>query len=343
MFYFKPLTQKDTIKTSTYLMVDKRNKPSQKDSIYRFLNIINDSIICTYENDSLLYYFSKTHITQITKTSYRYKFLKNTSALFMPAIAGFAVNITGTKPDPKPQITKEGNWQYYYFKEDMPDDSSCFIKTISFTTKDLLEFKQEEMFLIKCQKLEQYKAAFLKEIPVSEFPYNGIYNSFYSLFHSDSTYTLDTEVLSERKIKEGHSMIDFKAILSSLDTIQFSNIKESIVILDFWYKNCHPCWLAIQSLDSIYNIYKNNPNILIAGVNPYDKDFETALTIFKTKGNGSYPVLFTERKVALDYDVRAFPTIFGIDLKTKKIDFIHEGYSHDLSDKVIKFINEKIK
>ncbi len=100
-------------------------------------------------------------------------------------------------------------------------------------------------------------------------------------------------------------------------TVNFSDYKGKVILLDFWYTSCGPCIKAIPEINNLYNKFKNNGFIAL-GVNSKD-DYkkEKKLKKFFEYNKMDYPVLFVDHSVDSTYKVRAYPTFYLIDKKGK--------------------------
>ena len=113
--------------------------------------------------------------------------------------------------------------------------------------------------------------------------------------------------------------------LSSLkgETINLSDFKGKVVLVDFFYKSCYPCMLALPKLISLYEKYKNK-GLVVIGIDPYDKK-EDDLKSFLAKRDVTYDVLLGGKDIARDYHVSGYPTVYILD-KNGKILFDIAGY-----------------
>jgi peroxiredoxin len=119
---------------------------------------------------------------------------------------------------------------------------------------------------------------------------------------------------------------DFWASASDGHTVSLADIRgKKKVVVVFWASWCGPCLLEINALNRFYRDYHTTSSafeILAISV-----DLDTAKTTnFATAQNLSFPVLLDpSERVARDYDVVEFPTMFTIDKSGEIID-AHLGY-----------------
>ncbi len=110
------------------------------------------------------------------------------------------------------------------------------------------------------------------------------------------------------------------------EKIDLNKLKGQLVLIDFFYKSCYPCMLALPGLQALHEKYKDR-GLRIIGIDPYDKK-EDDIATFLSKRGVTYTVLLGGKDAAKDYHVSSYPTIYLID-KTGKIIFTQVGYGKD--------------
>ena len=106
-------------------------------------------------------------------------------------------------------------------------------------------------------------------------------------------------------------------------TVNLSQFKGQVVMINFWATWCGPCRQEMPLLESIYKKY-NKMGFTMLGVNvePDSKPAEAWLKETPV----SFPVLFDkESKVSTLYKVSGMPSTVIIDRKGN-VQFIHRGY-----------------
>ncbi len=92
----------------------------------------------------------------------------------------------------------------------------------------------------------------------------------------------------------------------------FSNETEKgkVVLMDFWFIGCPPCWVKFPQLEALYTRYKNNPRVAIYAVNrPMKKDEAGRLfTAIEEKGY-HFPVLGGTQEGMDAFGVYVYPTV----------------------------------
>jgi thiol-disulfide isomerase/thioredoxin len=119
--------------------------------------------------------------------------------------------------------------------------------------------------------------------------------------------------------------------LSSLkgETVNLSDFRGKVVLVDFFYESCYPCMLALPKLMSLYEKYKSK-GLVVVGIDPIDKK-ENDLKSFLEKRSVSYTVLLGGKDLPKDYHISGYPTIYILD-KDGKILFDLAGYSAGVED-----------
>ncbi|HEX4374736.1 MAG TPA: TlpA disulfide reductase family protein, partial [Puia sp.] len=107
-------------------------------------------------------------------------------------------------------------------------------------------------------------------------------------------------------------------------------LKDQVVLIDFWIKNCGPCIESVPHLVELQNKFRNSHFKLIS-INAYDSKEDVSW--FCKKHNANYPVLLNGKPVAAQYGVGAFPAFFIID-KTRKIIYANTGFSESAQSEI---------
>ncbi len=106
-------------------------------------------------------------------------------------------------------------------------------------------------------------------------------------------------------------------------TVNLSQFKGQVVMINFWASWCAPCRKEMPLLDNIYKKYKPLGFTLIGvNVEPDQKDAET----FLKQTPVSFPVLFDAKsQVSGLYNVQGMPTTVFIDRKGN-VRLVHQSY-----------------
>lgn len=107
-------------------------------------------------------------------------------------------------------------------------------------------------------------------------------------------------------------------------TVDLSQFKGQVVMINFWASWCVPCRKEMPLLENIYNKYKSLGFTLIGvNVEPDQKDAES----FLKQTPVSFPVLFDAKsQVSGLYNVQGMPTTVFIDRKGH-VRLVHQSYT----------------
>jgi thiol-disulfide isomerase/thioredoxin len=109
--------------------------------------------------------------------------------------------------------------------------------------------------------------------------------------------------------------------------VDFSELKGSVILLEFWFKNCGPCVQAVPKLNLIYQKYKNEKFHLF-GIE-FREDFsQENLRGYVEKIKIAYPTLYKGGSMAAKYAVSAAPTFILINKKGDVI-YAQSGFNEE--------------
>ncbi len=143
------------------------------------------------------------------------------------------------------------------------------------------------------------------------------------------------ELLTNNTIAPNWSLISLND-----KTVNLSDFKGKLVLIDFFYKKCTPCRLALPILQSLHEKYYDK-GLRIIGIDPYGAEIKDDYKNFLSKQGINYTVLLGGMDVANDYNVIGYPTIYLIN-KDGKIIFSEVGYEEGTKDKLEKIIIENL-
>ena len=123
------------------------------------------------------------------------------------------------------------------------------------------------------------------------------------------------------------------------DTLNLSDLKGEVVLLDFFYKSCYPCMLALPFLQELHEKY-NDKGLKVIGIDPYDTK-EDDIEEFLSKRGVSYTVVLDNKDTAGKYHVSGYPTIYLIN-KEGKIVHTQVGYSEEIEDELEEIIRKEL-
>lgn len=192
-------------------------------------------------------------------------------------------------------------------------DSIPIQYTIEYDIAERLDTSyQYEKFILKKYELNRFSdetQLTLKSIP-----------SFYKL--NDYAPVLIPDLLSENT-----QAPDWNLTTLTGEKVSLNNLKGQLVLIDFFYKSCHPCILALPSLQALHEKFKDN-GLKVIGIDPIDKQKEELAALLKKRGV-NYTILLGEQSLADKYNVTGYPTLYLLD-KTGKILFSQSGYSEEM-------------
>src|SRR5690606_7346601 len=134
--------------------------------------------------------------------------------------------------------------------------------------------------------------------------------------------------------------IDFDFEDHKGDIQNTSSLRGKVVFINFWASWCPPCRAEFPSIDALYSVYKNNPNIFFLMVNEdndiskaygYLEKEKFALPFYKAKGN-----------VPEEIYSGTLPTTVVLD-QDGKIRLHHTGFANYRSEKCINQIEKLIR
>jgi len=104
------------------------------------------------------------------------------------------------------------------------------------------------------------------------------------------------------------------------------DFRGKVLVLDWWYKDCPWCMLAMPRLTELARRYADRP-VVILGMN-VDRDTAYARSAVEKMRPG-YSSLLAGKDLAKEYKVTGYPTVFIVDKKGKVAD-VRVGYSKAL-------------
>ncbi|GGF45156.1 hypothetical protein GCM10011339_37010 [Echinicola rosea] len=108
--------------------------------------------------------------------------------------------------------------------------------------------------------------------------------------------------------------VDFKVTDQEGRSITNGDLKGKIVLMDFWFIGCAPCWKKFPELQQLHEQYQHQPEVAIYAVNrPMSSDHPgQAFESIRKKGY-DFKVLQGTQKVMDDFGVYVYPTVVVIN------------------------------
>ena len=119
-----------------------------------------------------------------------------------------------------------------------------------------------------------------------------------------------------------------------------SKLKGNVILLEFWFKNCGGCLVAIPSLNAIKTRFENE-NFKLYGIEFIEDVSKEMLGKYVKEQNILFPNLYKGKTVASNFGIRGAPTFMLID-KTGTIIHINTGFTKDIMDEIISKIEKNI-
>ena len=124
------------------------------------------------------------------------------------------------------------------------------------------------------------------------------------------------------------------------DTLDLEEVDARLVVLDFWYMDCHPCIMAIPHLNEVVGKY-DREDLAIIGVNPFNNNEKDLgrLPNFLEHNPIDYPFVFVDRDMAANARVRGYPTFYVLD-EDRKVLYSGVGYSENMASRLDSVLGE---
>jgi thiol-disulfide isomerase/thioredoxin len=108
-----------------------------------------------------------------------------------------------------------------------------------------------------------------------------------------------------------------------------------VVLLDFWFIGCGPCWEKFPDLQRLYEQHKDNPSFKLYAVNRFD-DPEKAFSRIEEKGY-TFEVLLGNQEQMDVLGVYVYPTVI---LLNKKGEVVFMGELDEAESMLVKLLSE---
>jgi thiol-disulfide isomerase/thioredoxin len=126
------------------------------------------------------------------------------------------------------------------------------------------------------------------------------------------------------QVAVGDTVMDFRFWTGSGDMTSLLTMSEArYMVLDFWYKNCGPCNIAMPDMDRLVRAYSSK-NIGFVALNCRDKDYQKVLNLYAPY-NYAIPMRFADQSVLEQVKVTVFPTVLVVDRQEKKVVYTQRG------------------
>lgn len=124
------------------------------------------------------------------------------------------------------------------------------------------------------------------------------------------------------------------------DSVSLSDLRGSVVVIDFFYKACFPCMQALPALQDLHERYADK-GLKMIGIDPYDTKEEDQIDEFLAKRGVTYTVLLGGKETAKEYHVSGYPTLYIVG-KDGKIVFTQVGYGKGTEEELEEVIKANL-
>jgi thiol-disulfide isomerase/thioredoxin len=144
-------------------------------------------------------------------------------------------------------------------------------------------------------------------------------------------------------VKVGDRAADFTLPALDGSRVKLSDLKGSVVVVDFWASWCVPCKKELPALDALARQYAEAKKPVVVLAIGIDKDRGNARKLIDALKVGSLRVLLDpDGKVPSDYDVPTMPTSVVIDAKGL-VRHVNAGFEPGDERKIAAQIDELLK
>jgi len=153
---------------------------------------------------------------------------------------------------------------------------------------------------------------------------------------SNSNNTTSNQATSDRQVAPDFSWKDTNG-----NVVKLSDLKGSVVLLDFWATWCGPCRMTIPHVEAIYEKYQGK-NVKVIGINLDQGDISKVQQFIQQNGMKYLVVTDPNGKVSSLYGVDSIPRFFIID-KNGRIAKMIIGYDPNMEDTISKEIDKLLQ
>lgn len=357
-YLWKDATENDTSSGSGRIYFFKDE--SEKDSICRFVILRANTIYEAYDGTNMYYVNNEEKIVSFRPASQRGGIAKLTDGgvrgklAFRPYILkkqGFKLskftnalidtfNITNCKAL---RITLCDSFKNPLKLTDS-DLDMMQVRTsyeISLLDTTLLRFREVITFMSSPQIIQTDLS------PIVALPDSINFEKVFNLpFLVSSGYKLidlskQSAVVKPPMISVGDTIPRFRLMNFDGQEIFSDNILDSLILFDFWYKSCAPCLMAMPLIEHLHQKYQGY-GLKVWGVNGHDKDPGDIKSFLHTREVTYSSLIDPSKSLAEKMHITAYPTIILVDPKSRKVLFVHSGFSAEAESKVSDLIEERL-
>jgi len=194
-------------------------------------------------------------------------------------------------------------------------------------------------FVMANDTMSQFEKYVLKEYILN----NLINDTLFTLSQIPSGLKLKNKELKEHKhrplLENGTLAKEWTLLSPEGKPVSLSDFKGKLLLIDFFYKGCYPCMLALPVMERLHKKYRNK-GLNVIGIDPHDTK-EDGIVNFLAKRGVTYPVLLGGDATAKEYNVSGYPTFYLIG-KDGKIIYSFSGYGEALEADLEKIIEKNL-
>jgi thiol-disulfide isomerase/thioredoxin len=142
----------------------------------------------------------------------------------------------------------------------------------------------------------------------------------------------DTE-LTKEKTKAAY---DFTLNQLDGEKLNFEELKGKVVFMNFWATWCAPCVAEMPGIQTLYEKYQDNPDVVFVMINVENK--ESKVRNFIKKKKFTFPIYFPDASsIPKVYESKGIPTTFVLD-KEGYISYKKVGMANYDADNFVSYI-----
>ncbi len=148
----------------------------------------------------------------------------------------------------------------------------------------------------------------------------------------DASIVLDSLINTQAK--------DFTVKTIKGKKYQLSELKNKVVVLNFWYMACAPCVKEMPALNKVIEKYAKQKDVIFLGISV--TGVEEVVKIFVKRKQFAYQIVASDFTTAKKQGVQLYPTNIIID-KKGKITYATAGYNHNIVEILTQEIDKALK
>lgn len=340
---FKFLSEKDTLKQTGFVVFEK----TPTDTIFGkklWIENTKDSFARYYDGDNMYSVYLNHKGVMVDTVKSIYQNILNGNVIGKYLNFPFSLETPFSQlADSTLTITLENtitNNKHYVIRVSYPDEVGGKIKN-----------QYHRWFINTSNYYPMAKEVYLEYDGEVQYEYFKIistdfnqpqYSTFFTQEHWDTSFEVryPKPYTPPKPLANNTTIVDWKAESFTGDSLQFSELKGKLFLIDFWYRACAPCIKAMPFLDSMHHQY-GKQGLTVIGLNPYDykRKGSDKFNTFLERHKVDYTLAYIKSSVKKDFSVRLFPTLYFVDAQGKVL-YSQLGYDEKTDANLEKFISE---